>query len=122
MHAEAKEERRATPMELFLSDAYESSAIDYWAEVQNPVRNEHREYTSFQVRESEAPLERMSDGCKTVDEVSVLAAVAKMLNGEMDVSRSIAAQFVGKIESWEYDIVGIDCVIQCICFGELIYG
>lgn len=109
-----------TSIQYFLTDAVEGPGVAYWAEAKDVQRDEHGYVTSFKVRDGGYESDRVSKNWKTVNEKSVKKAVADILSGEMEVRRDLAAQFIGK--EWEYDSDGVDCVIQTICFGELIFG
>ena len=107
-----------------LTDAIESSAISYWAEAQNVVRDDEGNVTQFDVRDDGDgdPDNRYKDEWTTITVQSVLDIVPNLLEGQFNIHRSICQQFAGKVEYWDYDAEGIDCVIQIIAFGELVFG
>lgn len=103
-----------------MTDAIETSAIVYWAEAKNIKRDAEGYVESFQVRDNGDEGERVCKTWKTVNAAAIERAALKILTGEFEIRRDIAAQFVGK--EWETDSEGVDCIIQAICFNELTYG
>lgn len=109
--------KEASSAESLMTDAIEGAAIAYWAIVRNIVRDVDTGcVTSFDVRNFESADVRWV----RVNEKALRKAASKLLNGEVEVRRDIAAQFIGK--NWEYDDEGIDCVIQARCFNEIVFG
>ena len=100
-----------------LTDVVENNCVGYWAEILDLSRDKEGYVNKIQVREN-------YDGeigkCKTIYPSHVLDGRLKLLTGEVEVSRDIAAQFVGK--EWHTDMNGDDCVIQAIMFNVIVYG
>lgn len=108
-----------TLAEYVMTDAVEGSGIAYWAEIKN-VKRAGGYVTSFQVRDAGLEGPRESEKWVTVNERKVNAAAQKLRDGNVEAARRISAQFCGK--EWEYDSEGVDCIIQAIAFGKLIFG
>jgi hypothetical protein len=106
----------------FLTDAIENSDIGYWAEFKNIKRDNEKLIISFDIRDNDDEGERVSEKWHKITFNKILKATEKIKNGEVEIRKDIAQQFIGKPEDWDYDIEGIDCVIQIVVFNELIYG
>jgi hypothetical protein len=65
---------------------------------------------------------KISESKKKVNARSIMLARKKLLHEDCDIHRSIAAQFVGPVEKWEYDNDGIDALVQVILFDKVVYG
>lgn len=105
-----------------MTDAVEGSGIAYWAELKDVTRNPDGDVVAFDVRDNGAEGPREAQEFIHVDETAVKNAVNRLLNGETKVARRIASQFVGGEANWDYDSEGVDCLIQTITFGKLVYG
>lgn len=105
-----------------MTDAVEGSGVTYWAEIKDVVRDSSGDVVSFDVRDNDAEGPREAPGFVRVDENAVRNAAGRLLAGEVKVARRVASQFVGGEENWDYDSEGVDCVIQAIAFGKLVYG
>lgn len=105
-----------------MTDAIETAGIGYWAEVRNVKRNAENEVVSFEVRE-ETPSDNAPAPWATVNEGKVRQAAKDMRDGKCSVHRQIAAQFIGDSgDDWDYDSTGVDCIVQWIALGKVIYG
>jgi len=102
-----------------MTDAIEGSGIVYWAEARKVTRDSEGFVTSFEVRDGGYEDARTSDKWTKINADVVNRAALSLLLGRCPVQRDIAAQFVGE---WEYDSDGVDAIIQCACFGELVFG
>jgi hypothetical protein len=120
-HSEGKSNMSKTVLYI-LTDAIETSAIAYWAQGSDVQRDEERLVTAFKVRDGGFEGEPEKEGEMLIDEAAILAARDKIVNGEIQIRADIAAQFVGKPDDWDYDVEGVDCLIQTAFFGDLIYG
>lgn len=109
-------------IQYILSDAFDGSAIAYWAKAKDVIRGTYY-VTSFKVADNDpdgsGPIKK---GWKVINEKAIMKARDKMMNEDVGIHRSIAAQFVGPIENWEYDNDGVDALIQVAFFGEVRYG
>ena len=103
-----------------MTDAVDGPAIAYWAEARNVKTDGDHSVTSFEVRDGGYEGPREKEEWTVINETKVRAAAKAMREGETDCHRSIQAQFVGK--DWDYDSTGIDCLIQHIVFGKIIFG
>lgn len=120
MSKNAKKLARTPTHALYvMTDAVEGSGIAYWAEIKN-VKRVNGYVASFQVRDAGLEGPRESEKWVTVTGHKVNVAAQKLSDGSVEVARRISAQFCGK--DWDYDSEGIDCVIQAIVFGKLIFG
>ena len=116
-------EKDIDTIESMLCDAVESGYLNYWAEVRNIKQDKQtRSYVSFEVRDHGDGGERQSDTWVLINHAIIRKAVKKILAGEIEISRTIAAQFVGKEYDWNYDAEGVDCVVQVATFNEIIFG
>jgi len=105
-----------------MTDAVEGPGIAYWAEIKDITRDDEGYVTGFDVRDNGVEEPRERNDFIRVDESAVKKAVGEVLNGKVGVHRRIASQFVGGDDGWDYDSEGVDCVIQTIAFGKLVYG
>lgn len=112
-------------IECILSDACDGPAIAYWAKGKDIVRKagEINYVHSFKVADNDpdgsGPVKK---GWKLIDEKAIMKAREKIVNEDVGIHRSIAAQFVGPIDKWEYDSDGVDALIQVAFFGKIVYG
>ena len=105
-----------------MTDAVEGAGIAYWAEAKNVRRNKNNDVTSFYVRANDnepLPADPKLREWHRVDASKVVAAATAVRNGLVDIRRDIAAQFV---PPYDYDGEGVDCLIQVIAFGEIVFG
>lgn len=108
-----------TRAKYVMTDAVEGSGIAYWAEVKDVKRGAGNYVVSFKVRDAGNEGRRVSAKWTTVNAVAVESAAERLR--EMDIcSRDIAAQFCGV--AWDTDQNGVDCIVQVIAFGKLIFG
>lgn len=91
-----------------MTDAVEGGGISYWTEVRNVMRNADNEVVAF----NEGP--RQSDDWVAITEAAIRQAAEDIRDGKVDCSRDIASQFIG--EDWDYDAIGVDCLIQHVAF------
>jgi hypothetical protein len=106
-----------------LNDLVNSRAISYWAEIKSAKRDKDTgKIISFVVVDGGYENDPYTTEKKTISEKSLMAARKKMLLDDVDVHRDIAAQFVGPMDKWDYDLDGIDALVQVALFGKIIYG
>lgn len=99
-----------------LTDTLENDYIGYWADVRNVKRDCEGLIFSFEVKDHDVKDEKWT----VIDEKSVMPAVNKIISGQIKLKEEIVEQFLG--EEWNYDATSIDCLIQVIIFGEIIYS
>lgn len=117
-----KKHKHPTTVQCLLTDLVEGHGISYWAEFRNVKKDAKGYVTSVEVRDAGLNGRRVSRKWFVIDEAAVRFAAMALLTGGVQVSREIAAQFVGGEEKWEYDMHGVDVVAQAICFGKIVYG
>lgn len=103
-----------------MTDAIDGPGIAYWAEARRVKRNAEKEVESFEVRDGGFEGERESESWVAITEDKIRAAAKDMTDGKVACHKRIAAQFIGS--EWDYDVDGIDCLIQHIVFKKIIYG
>lgn len=103
-----------------MTDAVEGPGLAYWAEARKVKRNQENDVVSFEVRDGGYEGPRQSEKWVSVTERKIRKAAQEMRDGKVDCHREIQSQFVGN--DWEYDSIGVDCLIQHIAFGDVIYG
>lgn len=89
-------------------------------EIKNVKRDKEGYVESFDVRphHNEEPDAEPAKWIKIMSK-GVITASKKLLAGDVIVHREIAAQFIG---NWDTDSDGVDCVIQVLVFGSIVYG
>jgi hypothetical protein len=118
-----KTEKEIDTIECMLCDALESGYLNYWAEARNIKRNKVTgNYISFEIRDHGDSGERKNEEWVLINHAAIRKAVKKILAGEIEISRTIAAQFVGKESDWDYDAEGVDCIVQTAAFNEIVFG
>lgn len=105
-----------------MTDAVETSALSEWAEIKNIVRNHENLVESFQVRDGGFEGSRVKKEWTMIHCAKIRNIVKRLLLGEVEARRDIAQQFVGKCNDWTYDAEGINVIVQCICFNEIVFG
>jgi hypothetical protein len=106
-----------------LNDLVNTRAIQYWAEIKSVKCDKATgNVVSFIVLDGGYENDPYTTEKKTISEKSLMAARAKLLLDDVDVHRDIAAQFIGPMDKWDYDLDGIDALVQVALFGKLIYG
>jgi len=105
-----------------MTDAAKGPGIAYWAELKDVVCDSEGNVVGFDVRDNDAEGAREAPEFVRVDENAVRNAISRLLTGEVKVARRIASQFVGGEDNWDYDSEGVDCLIQAVVFGKLVYG
>ena len=76
--------------------------------------------TSFKVRENGNEGARQSIKWTLITATKVETAAKALREGEVDIGRDIMEMFCGK--EWETDQTGVDCLIQFIAFGKIVFG
>lgn len=107
---------------FILSAAVDGPAIAYWAKGRNVRRDAEGNVVSFEVADGGPDGEPVQKGWRVFNERAIKRAREVLVNGKVDLSRSIRAQFVGPVDEWEYDDDGVDALVQVAFFGKIIYG
>lgn len=113
---------KKSTIQHMLNDAFDGPAVVYWAGARSIVRATNGDVVSFVVYDGAPDGEPVSKATKTINQRSLLAARDRIVNEDVGIHRTIAAQFVGPMEVWEYDRDGIDALIQIALFGKIVYG
>jgi hypothetical protein len=102
-----------------LTMAVEGPALTEWAQIGDVERDADNNVIRFQVRaDKNNDSQFEDDGWIMIDHDALVVSAYKVIMGQIDVSRNIAAQIVGE---WDLDMVGLDVLVQIACFGDVIY-
>lgn len=107
-------------IKCLLTDAVECLDLFGWAEVRAVRKDKNGYVSSFSCRDAGYAGSKVSAWAK-VNPKKISIAAFHCREGDLDVGRDIAAQFVDKVAVWDYDMYGIDCLIQYIVLGKVIY-
>lgn len=111
-----------------ISSAVSGPAIAYWAKGSNVVYEQKPDGSrgpviAFTVRDGDPDGSGvLTTSKKVINERSILAARKLLMDQDCGVHRSIAAQFVGPMENWDFDSDGVDALVQVVLFGKAVYG
>ena len=111
---------KAELAKCLMVDAVEGQGIAYWAEIKGIKRDDNHYVLSFMVRDVERE-EKDGKWC-LVNVAKVTSAVKRLLDNfqKYGVHRDYAACFLGN--DWDYDMHGVDIIIQIVAFDKVIFG
>jgi hypothetical protein len=107
-------------IKYFLETA--TQGCNYWAEFRKPVYDDENNLISVQVRDGGKENDPVRKNWMTIDAKKIMKGRTMLLDGNVQVAREYAAQFIGTEHEWDYDVWGADCLVQAVYFGEIVYG